>query len=237
MTAPWPQPRRVEGTPFNPGATVARAFEVLRRNLAAFVPLAAVVSLPNYLVATMRGEHFGWSILAAVINGILFYLTQGFIGYAAYQEMVGRPIDGGAARRAALDRFLPLIGLAGLLGVAVGIGFVLLIVPGVILMVMWSVAVPACVVEGAAPAASMRRSAALTKGHRWSLFLLYLLLVITVDVALLMLHRLLAAAGGEAVSTFASWVARAFVSAFHAVLAVAIYHDLRSAREGSSGLA
>jgi hypothetical protein len=237
MTAPWPEPTRFRRAAFDPEAAVACAFEVLRRNLAGFVLLAALVTLPNYLVAAVRGDHFLWSIVAAIVSGMLFYLAQGFIGYAAYQDMIGRPVGAGDSLRAAIDRFFPLLGLAGWLSLAVGIGFVLLIVPGVLFMVMWSVAVPACVVEGIAPAASMRRSAALTKGHRWSLFLLLLFLFIAVEIGLAALDRVLAMAGGGAAAAFGSWVGKALVAAFQAVLATAIYHELRAAEEGPAGLA
>ena len=39
--------------------------------------------------------------------------------------------------------------------------------PGIMLMVRWFVAVPACVVERIGPSGSMKRSAELTSGHRW----------------------------------------------------------------------
>ncbi len=44
-----------------------------------------------------------------------------------------------------------------------------LLVPGFILLIMWFVAIPVCVVEQRGSWASMQRSAELTKGHRWKI--------------------------------------------------------------------
>jgi hypothetical protein len=41
---------------------------------------------------------------------------------------------------------------------------------------MWMVALPACVVEGLGPIKSLGRSANLTKGHRWKILGIFLVL-------------------------------------------------------------
>ena len=50
-----------------------------------------------------------------------------------------------------------------LFGLGVWVGLLLFIIPGIMLMLRWSVAVPACVLEGTGPVASLGRSAALTQ--------------------------------------------------------------------------
>jgi len=71
---------------------------------------------------------------------------------------------------------LPLIGLTILFALGIGIGFMLLIIPGFILLLMWAVAVPALVIERDGVASAFRRSAELTKGARWKILGLFLLL-------------------------------------------------------------
>lgn len=58
------------------------------------------------------------------------------------------------------------------------LGFMLLLIPGLILMCLWSLVVPACVLERLGPLSSLSRSARLTKGYRWPVFGLILLTVI-----------------------------------------------------------
>ena len=66
--------------------------------------------------------------------------------------------------------FLPALGLGILVGLGTALGFLLLIVPGLILMVMWSVALPARIHDGPGVTAAMQTSADLTKGVRWPVF-------------------------------------------------------------------
>jgi hypothetical protein len=69
---------------------------------------------------------------------------------------------------------LPLLGLSLLVGVGLGLGFLLLVVPGVILWTRWSVAVPALVLEGRGVTGSMRRSWELVGGRGWAVWRLFL---------------------------------------------------------------
>jgi hypothetical protein len=60
-------------------------------------------------------------------------------------------------------------------GILTVVGFILLIVPGVLLALRWSVAAPALVLEGRSLTEAMGRSADLTKDRRGSIFLLFLI--------------------------------------------------------------
>ena len=54
----------------------------------------------------------------------------------------------------------------------------LLVIPALILYVMWFVAIPVCVVEQLGPFRSLGRSRQLTKGHRWKILGLLLVILI-----------------------------------------------------------
>ena len=218
---------------FQSGLVIARSLAILGQNFAAFVLIAGLVTLPNLLVEESADDSLGWAILAFIVSSILAYAAQGFLAHGAYQAAAGRSFGAGDTLRVAAGRFFPLIALAGWVGLLVALGFVLLIVPGAMFLVMWSVAVPACVVEGSSPFASMRRSAELTRGHRWTLFGLFLLLFVGVAMALIIVDLALAQIDNPAFAAFGSWLARAVVAAFQAVIAVVAYHDLRAAKEAT----
>ena len=74
------------------------------------------------------------------------------------------------------DRWLPMLGLQFLVSLVVGIGFVLLIVPGVILGLGLSLAYCYVVDANMGPIDAMRASWEATKGQRGQLFVLGLLL-------------------------------------------------------------
>jgi uncharacterized membrane protein len=77
---------------------------------------------------------------------------------------------------------LPLLGLFILMILGLTVGFVLLIVPGIMLYVMWYVAVPALVAERQGVFAAFSRSRYLTKGARWRIFGLIVLILIISSV-------------------------------------------------------
>jgi hypothetical protein len=60
--------------------------------------------------------------------------------------------------------FWPLVAVSILLGIGVGIGFVLPIIPGLMLLVIWSVVAPVTVLERVGVLAAFGRSGELVRG-------------------------------------------------------------------------
>lgn len=85
---------------------------------------------------------FVTSVLLVVFAG--FMVGQGASTYLAVMDAAGRPATIGDALRLGVRRAVPLSGWSLLAGVAVMVGFVLLIVPGVYLAVVFTASV-ACV--------------------------------------------------------------------------------------------
>ena len=93
--------------------------------------------------------------------------------------------------RETLNRVLPRLNtltLAGLLAaVGITIGFLLLIVPGLILITLWLLIVPAIMLENRGVFESFGRSRQLVSGHGWSVFgviVLTVLILIGVNIVL-----------------------------------------------------
>ena len=106
---------------------------------------------------------------AAVALPLLVYsLLTAVLVLAAYDARAGRDAAVGAYVGTALKQILPLVLLSIAAWLLIGLGFALLIVPGLWLLGVLSVFVPAIVVEGAGFGA-LARSARLTKGYRWPL--------------------------------------------------------------------
>jgi len=74
-----------------------------------------------------------------------------------------------------MDRFLPVLGTSLVVGLAVILGLVALIIPGIILAYGLSFAVYLCVDEGCSPIEAAKRSWAITNGQKANLFLLSVL--------------------------------------------------------------
>jgi uncharacterized membrane protein len=153
--------------------------------------------------------------------------------YGAFQQLRGQPVSLAESLQVGLRRIIPVIGLAIAASVLTALGFVLLIVPGVIVATMLFVATPVCVVERLGPFTSMDRSAQLTKGHRWKIFGLLLLVFVPEIIVSATFETVVEIAGtGGVLAATGQLVWDTIWGAVGAVLVIATYHDLRVAKEG-----
>jgi uncharacterized membrane protein len=118
------------------------------------------------------------------------------------------------------------------MSVGIMIGFILLVFPGTILAVMWFVSTPACVVERLGPLSSMGRSRELTKGHRWKIFGMLVLVVLGAAIVNVIIEVLLRLTGSSIIVTLGTLAWAGVWGAFYAIFGVVTYHDLRVAKEG-----
>jgi uncharacterized membrane protein len=112
------------------------------------------------------------------------------------------------------------------------LAFVLGIATMAILYTMWFVAVAACVVERRGPFAAMGRSKQLTKGYRWRIFGLILLVFFVSIVVSVLIELVLRPAAGTILTFLVTVAWTAIWGAYYAVSAAVSYHDLRVAKEG-----
>ncbi|HEV7256212.1 MAG TPA: hypothetical protein VGN82_00400 [Bosea sp. (in: a-proteobacteria)] len=160
---------------------------------------------------------------------VLQTVAQATSLYGAFQDMRGQPFTIGQSLQIGLARAVPVVGVALLAGLAIGLGILLFIVPGVIIGCMLFVAIPACVIEKTGVTESLSRSVALTQGYRWQIFGLFLLVVLMALVG----EMVLTAIGGNGiVGQLLSFAWQVVSTAFGAVLCAVVYHDLRAAKEG-----
>lgn len=225
------------------------AFGILVRNIVPFGIIALLVGgVPNAIVALLvSAEPAGagsfpeaggalpapdWDLaVAGIIVYVVFsYFLTATLIYGAIQDLRGERVSIAACLRRALAVILPVIGVAILVTLAIGVGFVLLIVPGLIVLVMYFVAMPVAVVEQPGVFASLRRSAELTKGHRWTVFFVFVLIAvvqIVIGVVLELIPSL-----GFTVDVVIETVVQSFISAWYAVITAVAYFNLRYVKEG-----
>jgi hypothetical protein len=191
-------------------------------------------------------------IITLVIVLCLNMVGQGVLLLGAFQRLRGQPLRPAEALQRVIARLLPLLGLSILWSLALaaavvfslfvfwaialalrGLALVLLpviFVPPFILIVMWLVAVPSCVVEGLGAVSSMFRSTDLTKGFRWKITgILLLLFVVTVVERLVQLG---VAMLSPWLSVLVGLVWAVFWIAYIDCVVIMTYHDLRVAKEG-----
>lgn len=178
---------------FDIGKVLSRSFEVMGSNLGVFLILSLVLagiptfmwslwtaplvtdSEPEALLAMFTSSDFWLRVAAAVAIGLVTQaVLQIAITRATANSLSGRASDFGALLEAGFTLILPVVAISLVVALGVGIGLVLLIVPGILLWLYWSVAVPAFVQERIGPIAALRRSVDLTEGERGNIFVLML---------------------------------------------------------------
>jgi MFS family permease len=234
-------PPRLALSDFRVGGVLNRTLSVLSRNFLTFFIVTAIAGLPTIVLSqsmALSGTNrsaaalFGLLVLGGFLAIVLYTLSQAIVLYGAFQDMRGRSVSLAESLQVGLRRFFPIIGVAISVSFAVMVGLMLFLVPGLIWLSMWFVATPVCVVEKLGPFQSMGRSADLTKGHRWKIFGLMLLLFLISAVASSMIGAISAVVGGPILELIASVIWNGIWGAFYAVAAVVTYHDLRVAKEG-----
>jgi uncharacterized membrane protein len=236
-----PMAARFAESDFRVGRVLNRSVAVLLRNLLPFFLVTVIAYLPFIVMerAQVAAQQARDVTLILILSGVSFIvmlllsmLSQAVILQAAFQDMRRQPVNVTESLKVGLRRFFPVIALALLMGLLLVLGFMLLVVPGFIFYTMWFVALPICVVERLGPVKSLGRSQQLTKGHRWKIFGLLLLLMIFSAIVTGTVEFVLYAAGGDIVALIGKLIVTALWAAFSSVVIAVTYHDLRVAKEG-----
>jgi hypothetical protein len=167
--------------------------------------------------------------LAIVAIVAVSVVLQAAYVQVAIADLNQRPLTAKACLRSTLTHIWPLIGIGILMGIALILGFAALVVPGLILLTMWSVVAPVRVVENTGVLDTFSRSAQLTRGNRWPIFGLIVIYAVASAVVQAVLERL----GGPFVSTLASGL----LGMIAAIATAVIYVELRRIKDGVGPLA
>lgn len=165
------------------------------------------------------------------------------VTYSVVEELNGRHSPLGKSISVGLSRLLPTLGVGIVAGLCILAGAIALVIPGLIVMCMLYVAVPVSVIERPGIGGALSRSAFLTKGHRWGIFGLIILMGILTTVISFGLESALvetAEIGSTKVVNPEDWTLYVFINvgvqvvagALGSVIAATAYVSLRSDKDG-----
>jgi uncharacterized membrane protein len=240
--------------PLSLGEILDTSFQVYRRYFRALIPVMFVCYGPTVLlevfVQASGGvtEHPFLRLAAALMNLVLSAIATAATVFVISEGYLGRSVSG----QEALQRSTPYLGrliLASFaFGLLVGLGTLVFIVPGIIIACALSVTWPAIVLEALPTAeAGLRRSWELTKGSRWRIFLLGVVLVLIALVPIVALSTLLGVIAGlaglatssgkldvvtTAITAIVLGVVQLLIYPFFNCVLTILYYDLRVRREG-----
>lgn len=131
-------------------------------------------------------------------------------------------------------------------GLGIALGLLLLIIPGIVLMLRWYVAVPCAVLERTGVSESMARSKYLTRGHQGTIFwllcvigLLATIVAIPLTMVLGLPHEYVFDAQGEVVlqtrngAILGFFAFQVFMGVLSACTSAVVYQSLRIQKEGT----
>jgi hypothetical protein len=214
---------------------LAEAWGLYRRFAAHFLAIAFVLYLVTAVVVAVLTVSAGATgyFLAAVIEFIAAFLVQAAMVKAVRDVRDGRAgLSIGATISTAAPFVLPVAGASLLAAIGIGIGLVILVVPGLILLTYWSLIVPSIVVGESGAMASFGRSWRAISGHFWQAFGTYVL-VFLIWVAFSIVLGLALLAVPTAVRSFVSSViAGTLLAPFYALVVTLVYYRLSEAHAG-----
>jgi hypothetical protein len=210
---------------------LTEAWDLYRRFAAHFLLISFVVYLiAAILTALLSLAGVAGAIIGAVISFAATYVVQASLIKAVQDVRDGRAdLDFADTVRAAGPFILPVIGASILAGIGITIGFILLIVPGLILLTFWCLIVPFIVLGGSGVFESFRNSWRTVRGYAWNVFGTYVLVFLILIAFSIVLGFILILLPLFLRSFVNSVVTGTLIAPFLALVATLLYYRLTAA--------
>ena len=215
---------------------LSEAWDLYRRFASHFLLIAFVIYvITAVLVALLSLAGVFGAILGAILSFAATYVVQASLIKAVQDVRDGRvDLNLSETVQAASPYILPVIGASILAGIGITIGFILLIVPGLILLTFWCLIIPFIVIGGSGVFASFGNSWRTVRGYAWRVFgtyVLVFLILIAFGIVLGLILRLLP----DFLRSFVdNVVAGTLIAPFLALVATLIYYRLTAAHGGET---
>ena len=169
---------------FTVGQVLGKSLNIFTRNFPFMLIVAALSTIPDFIIELLPQDPM--LIMASnMVNNWVALFFQGIVVYGVFQHLTGQRMVFGDSLNVAMKCFFPLLLTSIAVGVLTFIGFILLIIPGIIISLMMWVAVPVVIVEKGGVGHAMQRSKDLTTGYRLRIFMLNVVLAIIIILATL----------------------------------------------------
>ena len=215
---------------------LSEAWDLYRRFASHFLLIAFVIYvITAILVALLSLAGVVGAILGAILGFAATYVVQASLIKAVQDVRDGRvDLDLSETVQAASPYILPVIGAAILAGIGITIGFILLIVPGLILLTFWCLIIPFIVLGGSGVFASFGNSWRTVRGYAWRVFGTYVLVFLILIAFSIVLGLILGLLPVFLRSFVNNVVTGTLIAPFLALVATLIYYRLIAAHGGET---
>ena len=190
--------------------------------------LAFVIYLGAAVVAALLGlaGNVG-AFLSWIASMFAAFLLQASLVKAVQDEREGRrEMTIGDTVNAAMPFLVPVAIVSIVAGIAIAIGLILLLVPGLWLMTIWAVIIPVIIIERSGAFESFGRSQDLVRGRGWHVFFTLVLVYIIQLIAGLLLDVIFSALPASLRDGLSTVIAGTLVAPFLAIVVTLIYYRL-----------
>jgi hypothetical protein len=210
------------------GGTLSQIFSIYGQQAGVLLPLAFGLYLFVAIIFGLFAGNFALGLVAFGVSVIAGTLYQGMVVSLVRDVQDGRRDSSvGQLIEETSPVVLPLIGAGILAGIGIAIGTFILIVPGLILLTIWSVIAPVIVVERSGAIDAFGRSRALVKGNGWQVFGVIFVVFLITAIASIVLGLIGAAISDTfAMRTLFSLIASTLTAPIGALAASTIYFSL-----------
>jgi hypothetical protein len=203
-----------------------RMYKAHAKHLLAIAFVIYLIAAVIAALLALAGGTIG-ILLGSLVEIIAAFLLQATLVKAVQDVRDGRvDLSIGETVSAATPYIGAVAGASILAGIAIAIGLVLLIVPGLFLITIWAVIVPVIVLERSGAIASFGRSQRLVRGHGWHVFTTLVLVWVVLLVVNLVLSLIFAALPHVLGSGLSSIISGTLVAPFIALVVTLIYYRL-----------
>jgi hypothetical protein len=216
------------------------AFDLYRRYPSLFFVLAAGVIVPYELIvlATTGTGSFSRGGLAAGASFLLLVLDWALIdplNSALHVHAVAAVARGQDPRIGSVAtqglRVLPVVAAATIIsGLGTFLGFLALIVPGIILFLRWVVVAQAAAIENEGWLPALRRSRELSADHYWHIFIFVVCVAVILVVPTLLGGTVFGHHDRSAASFLVGLIVHIFTASFGALATALLFYDLLARR-------
>ena len=213
---------------------LGEAWQMYKAHAGHLLAIAFVIYLAAAVIAALfalGGTTLG-AVLGSLVEIVALFLLQATLVKAVQDVRDGRAdLSLGETVRAATPYLGAVAGASILAGIAITIGLIIFIIPGLYLITIWAVIVPVIVLEQSGVMASFGRSHQLVKGRGWHVFwtlVLTWLILLAVNLVLGLIFAALPHALGRGLS---SVISGTIVAPFIALVVTLIYYRLSANAE------
>lgn len=217
---------------------LGEAWQMYRRHAAHLLAIAFVIYLVAAVIVALFALLGGFvgALLGAIVELFAAFLLQATLVKAVQDVRDGRAdLSISETVSAAMPTIGPVAIASILAGIAITIGLILIIVPGLIMITFWAVIIPVIVIERSGALEAFGRSQRLVRGNGWPVFgtlVLVFLIMIAVSIVLGVIFAALPLLLRNGLSTVISGT---LIAPYLALVVTLIYYRLAALQGGPAG--